>query len=96
MLDSIPKTPKIPQGSQQNAPSKLRSRDSRYSEQASGSQYTKIFNVLGILICYIWIGYTEKILNISRCSGNNFKITLNSNIQGKLWKIRYVRSVYMT
>ena len=53
MLDSIPKTPKIPQGSQQNAPSKLRSRDSRYSEQASGSQYTKIFNVLGILICYI-------------------------------------------
>ena len=53
MLDSIPKTPKSPQGSQQNAPCKLRSRDSRYSEQASGSQYTKIFNVLGILICYI-------------------------------------------
>ena len=30
---------------------KLYSRDSRYSEYASGSQYTKTFNVSGILMC---------------------------------------------
>ena len=30
---------------------KLYARDSRYSEYASGSQYAKILNVSGILIC---------------------------------------------
>ena len=64
----------------------------------------KILNVSGILICWIFTGYIDRVLNISRvlnmpefwiCSGNNFKITLNSNIQGKLWKIRYVRSVWL-
>ena len=30
---------------------KLYSRDSRYSGYVSGSQYTKILHVLGILIC---------------------------------------------
>ena len=62
-------------------------------------------NVSGILVCWIFTGYigkvlyTYRVLNMSDfwiCSGNNFKITLNSNIKGKFWKIRYVPSVYIT
>ena len=72
---------------------KLYSRDSRYSECTTGSQYTKILNVSGIWICYSFTGYIDGVLNISRvlnkpefwiCSGNNFNVTLDSNIQGKL------------
>ena len=57
------------------------SRNLQYSEYASGSQYTKNLNILEIqdklegFLIYLrfWI-----------CSGKNFKINLNSNIQGKL------------
>ena len=40
---------------------------------------------------------TSRVLNMPEFwiySQNNFKIFLNLNILGKLWKIRYVRSVY--
>ena len=40
---------------------KLYSRDPRYSECDSGSQYTKTLNVSGILICYIFTGYNNRI-----------------------------------
>ena len=45
---------------------KLYSRDSRYSEYISGSQYIKILRVLGILIRYSLTGYIDRVLKIPR------------------------------
>ena len=43
---------------------KLYFRDSRYSEYASGSQYTKILNVSGILYVRVSQGiFIEKVVN---------------------------------
>ena len=40
------------------------SRDSRYSEYAPVSQYTKFLNVIGVLICYRFTGYIDRVLNM--------------------------------
>ena len=45
---------------------KLYSRDSRYSEYASGSQYTKMLNISGILIWQSFTGYIDRVSNIPR------------------------------
>ena len=42
----------------------LDSRDTRYSEYASGSQCTNILNGSGILICYSFSGYIDRVLNM--------------------------------
>ena len=44
---------------------KLYSRDSLYSEYASISQYTKVFNISGVLICYGFKRYIDRVINIS-------------------------------
>ena len=52
MLNSIPNIPQVlNMAGLQRVLRKLYSRDSRFSEYASGSQYTKNLNVSGILIC---------------------------------------------
>ena len=73
---------------------KLYFRDSRYSEYAPGSQYTKILNVSGILICQsILIGFLMYLrFWIWHSSEFVLEITLNLNIQ-EYSKKRYVRSV---
>ena len=43
---------------------KLYSREPRYFEYVSVSQYTKILNVLGILKSLIFTGYIDKVLNL--------------------------------
>ena len=56
---------------------------------SQGLNIPRILHVSGILLCYSFTGYIEMALNIPRvlnmpefgiCSGNNLKITLNSNI----------------
>ena len=43
---------------------KLHSRDTWYSEYASGSQYTKLLNGSGILISYSFSGFIDRVLNM--------------------------------
>ena len=38
--------------------------NSQYFEYATGSQYTKISNVLGILLCQSFTGYIDKVPNV--------------------------------
>ena len=40
------------------------SRDSWYSEYAPVSQYIRFLNVIGVLICYRFIGYIDRVLNM--------------------------------
>ena len=64
------------------------SRDSRCSGYASGSQYTTILNVSGILICQIFAGYIDR---IQARVLNLFRKQLYNNFKLKFKKIRYDR-----